>query len=335
MRLEHFNYIIEIARYKSMSKASKQLFITQPSLSTAIQSLEEELGFQIFKRSSSGVTLTDKGEAMLDISKNIMAEMEKIQILSDLDADTVSHIRLAAVPVFCNAIIFELIATLERKYPHIDLDILELRPKKILPALIEGRADIVMGSYYPSNREEIFHMAAEHNLAIETLFEDKMYVFVHRNHPVAQQKVAYSTDFINDVPAFFNDRDFMASYADLAHGNNPPEFDPERKTYCFTDRASIQKAIAKGLAFAILPHMMVYDDLYVNSGMIIPVPMADANVRITTYVAYLKDKPLPSAYRQLIDTTKSLCEDIQSKIQVQEPTVDKEISDINNSFITY
>ena len=43
MRLEHFNYIIEIARYKSMSKASKQLFITQPSLSTAIQSLEEEL----------------------------------------------------------------------------------------------------------------------------------------------------------------------------------------------------------------------------------------------------------------------------------------------------
>ena len=64
MRLEHFQYIVEIARCKSMSKASKKLFITQPSLSTAIQGLETELGFQIFKRSASGVALTDKGDIL-------------------------------------------------------------------------------------------------------------------------------------------------------------------------------------------------------------------------------------------------------------------------------
>ena len=62
MRLEHFQYVVEIAHCKSMSKASKKLYITQPSLSTAIQNLGDELGFQIFKRSASGVALTEKGE---------------------------------------------------------------------------------------------------------------------------------------------------------------------------------------------------------------------------------------------------------------------------------
>lgn len=82
MRLEHFQYIVEIARCKSMSKASKKLYITQPSLSTAIQNLEEELGFQIFKRSASGVTLTDKGESLLKIAEEIVRQLEQVKELS-------------------------------------------------------------------------------------------------------------------------------------------------------------------------------------------------------------------------------------------------------------
>ena len=56
MRLEQLLYCIEVANSKSMSQAAKKLFMTQPSLSTAIQNLEEELGFQIFKRSTHGVS---------------------------------------------------------------------------------------------------------------------------------------------------------------------------------------------------------------------------------------------------------------------------------------
>ena len=84
MRLEHFQYIVEIARCKSMSKASKKLFITQPSLSTAIQGLEAELGFQIFKRSAAGVALTEKGEALLHIAEDIVFQLEQIKELSHI-----------------------------------------------------------------------------------------------------------------------------------------------------------------------------------------------------------------------------------------------------------
>ena len=128
MRLEHFHYIVEIARCKSMSKASKKLYITQPSLSTAIQNLEDELGFQIFKRSASGVALTDKGEQLLEIAENIVNQLERVKELADPDTDTMVHLNLAAVPVFCNALMIELIQSLKRVQPLVSLNILELRP---------------------------------------------------------------------------------------------------------------------------------------------------------------------------------------------------------------
>ena len=80
MRLEHFQYIVEIARCKSMSKASKKLFITQPSLSTAIQSLETELGFPIFKRSAAGVALTEKGEALTAVVASLLTETDEAKV---------------------------------------------------------------------------------------------------------------------------------------------------------------------------------------------------------------------------------------------------------------
>ena len=79
MRLEHFQYVVEIAHCKSMSKPSKKLYITQPSLSTAIQNLEEELGFQIFKRSASGVALTEKGEEFFKIADEMVKQLGLIK----------------------------------------------------------------------------------------------------------------------------------------------------------------------------------------------------------------------------------------------------------------
>lgn len=122
MRLEHFHYIVEIARCKSMSKASKKLYITQPSLSTAIQNLEDELGFQIFKRSASGVALTDKGEQLLEIAENIVNQLERVKELADPDTDTMVHLNLAAVPVFCNALMIEADPIAQKKYSHCQLE---------------------------------------------------------------------------------------------------------------------------------------------------------------------------------------------------------------------
>ncbi len=334
MRLEHFQYVVEIARCKSMSKASKKLFITQPSLSTAIQNLEEELGFQIFKRSASGVALTEKGEELLHISEEMVKQLSAIKDLSNPDNDSTATLNLVAVPVFCNSLMIKLIQLLKQNHPHINANIIELRPTKILPTLVSGQADIAIGTYSPSNKEQIFQEAAKNNIIIEPIFEDAMCCFLHRNHPLAQKKAITFEDLSasDTIPAFFNDHVLMDSYETIQQING----EYNSNYYSFTDRSSIKKAVAKGLAYAVLPRLMAYDDIYVTSGMIIPVALADADVSLTTYLAYSNRNTLPKAARLTIDLIRNMYKDIEKSRTAEQIRQEKELrSNKNNQMLIY
>lgn len=312
MRLEHFRYIVEIARCKSMSKASKKLFITQPSLSTAIQSLETELGFQIFKRSASGVALTEKGATLLNIAEEIVFQLDRIKELSNPDTTASININIAAVPVFCNALMIDLIQQLHRTSPYISLNIIELRPCKILPALIAGTADMAIGCYHPSTKEQILQEANKNGFAIEPVFKDEMYCFLPRNNPLARKPYVTFPELQEcGIPcALYNDHVFMDSYDCIAAGDIA-ESEISGDFFSFTDRASIKKTISKGLAYATLPRLMAYDDIYVTSGMIIPVPMADANLKLTMYLAY----PVRVASSHVTNVVLDAIRDIFTKMQ--------------------
>lgn len=108
MRLEQFQYVVEIAKCCSMSKAAKQLFLSQPALSTAISNLESELGFQIFQRSFQGVALTEKGKKSLEVSKRVIEQLEVIPSICS-ETEQVPTVNIAAVPVACNSLIIDLI----------------------------------------------------------------------------------------------------------------------------------------------------------------------------------------------------------------------------------
>lgn len=78
-------YALAVARTRSFSQAAKELFVSQPNISSSISSLEEELGFQIFQRTNQGITITQKGEDFLLYSKNIMGELDKINGISEAE----------------------------------------------------------------------------------------------------------------------------------------------------------------------------------------------------------------------------------------------------------
>ena len=64
MELKFLKYFVEIAEQKSMRKAADRLYVTQPNLTRAMQSLEDEMGTKLFVRTNHGVTLTTIGESL-------------------------------------------------------------------------------------------------------------------------------------------------------------------------------------------------------------------------------------------------------------------------------
>ncbi|MFC4771411.1 LysR family transcriptional regulator [Enterococcus hermanniensis] len=80
MSIEKLEYFYMIARYNSISKASTELYISISSLSSALKSLENELGYALFIRNGKKLVLSEDGERILPCVKRIIEEANKINI---------------------------------------------------------------------------------------------------------------------------------------------------------------------------------------------------------------------------------------------------------------
>ena len=74
MTLQQLKYLVTVAECGSISEAAQKLFISQPSLSAAIQNLEKEMGVTAFSRSSKGVVITREGEELLAYSRMLLEQ---------------------------------------------------------------------------------------------------------------------------------------------------------------------------------------------------------------------------------------------------------------------
>lgn len=79
MNFNHIEYAVEVAKAKSIRKASQNLYMSQPYLSGMIKGLEEELGYYILNRTAAGITLTREGEEFLKSAKVILMELKKMR----------------------------------------------------------------------------------------------------------------------------------------------------------------------------------------------------------------------------------------------------------------
>ena len=79
MNLLHLKYAIEVAKTSSITKAAENLFRGQPNLSRAIRELEENLGFDIFRRTSKGIVPTARGEEFLERARGILSQVDAVE----------------------------------------------------------------------------------------------------------------------------------------------------------------------------------------------------------------------------------------------------------------
>ena len=70
MTLQQLKYLIEVANSGSMNEAAKKLYVSQPSLSSAIKELEQEFGITLFNRTNKGISLSNEGQEFLGYAKN-------------------------------------------------------------------------------------------------------------------------------------------------------------------------------------------------------------------------------------------------------------------------
>lgn len=138
MNWNQLQYVVTIAEEKSITRAARKLFISQPSLSLSIQSLEKETGVALFKRTHGEVILTYAGTLFYEWAISILHSQKQLSLkLDDISQEKRSLIRIGISPHRSLIILPSVLEQFYQDFPNCEVHIIE-KPTYILKKLLEN-----------------------------------------------------------------------------------------------------------------------------------------------------------------------------------------------------
>jgi DNA-binding transcriptional LysR family regulator len=184
MTLQQLKYIVEIVGCGSMNEAAKRLFLSQPSLSNAVRELERELGFELFLRSSRGITLSAAGTEFLGYARQVVEQTELLETRyfhakpPRMRFSVSTQHYSFAVNAFVNLI-------RQSGFEEYDFTLRETRTFEILEDVKSLRSEL--GILYRSsfNTKVLSKLLQENNLVFRPLFRASPHIFISTKNPLA------------------------------------------------------------------------------------------------------------------------------------------------------
>lgn len=289
MKLSQLRYLVALKEHGTISKTAEKLYISQPTLSIAIKELEEELGFDVIKRTRKGTTFTSRGEKVLQHSEKIMSEVDEILKMSiDRENFLSGRISIGCVPYIMHSLILDTVIDLEEKFPSMSTRLIENNSYDILEQVY--RRDIDLGIIMVSNIEEekFREFFKEHHIEFYELINDEMYLWCGKENPLYHQdnvslKDALQTSFVvyKNVLNAFNKNKLL-------------EFNHDLEFVHVDDKEGLRKYLAKSQAVTIMPMCAVWEDHhYFEKGFIKPLRVKDFSWTVKLGVIYVEDEIQP------------------------------------------
>lgn len=185
MRTEQLEQFVKIVDEGSMSEAARKLFVSRSSLSSAMKTLENELGAPLFERVSKGVLLTPFGVAVyhnaIDILRRI-GHLKKSKMDNMLDTLTIAHMYNPpandAFAEFCN----------KHKNETIYASIEETGLNGVVSSVSEGFAEIGIITMFPNGEKLALIMLDNNGLEYHELAQNTLCIMVGPNNPLYHRK---------------------------------------------------------------------------------------------------------------------------------------------------
>ena len=192
--VQNLIYFMKIAELHSMNQAADQLFISQPSLTAAIKSLEDELNITIFNRSNKGVFLTEDGQKLYRYSQNILSNIELIESLSKDDSK--KFLSISSFPLWMTSYFLEKFYA-QNKGNNLDIELEEVRISKVLSNVKDSMSDIGLVQYNSMQTREFKKSLSKNQLEYHELMKGKWAICIGPCHPLYNNKTVTMAKLVN------------------------------------------------------------------------------------------------------------------------------------------
>ena len=264
MTLQQLLYVLTVSDEGTMNKAAEKLYVSQPTLTSAIRSIEQELHIQIFNRTSHGVTLTNQGREFLTYARQLYQQYE---LLKNRYEDV--SMRRNKFRVSCQHYSFATKAFVQtvRQFgtSKYDFAISETKTMQVIEDVGNSLSEI--GILYLSNYNRHFmeKQFEEWNLEFHHLTYCNAYVYLYKEHPLAKQESITYDELLSYPNMTFDQGDSPALYTaeEILIENEFPQ------TIQVNDRATMLN-LMRGLNGYTLCSGIISQDLNGNDYVVVP-----------------------------------------------------------------
>ncbi len=248
MTLQQLEYILAVDQYRHFAEAARHCHVTQPTLSTMIQKLEEELGIKIFDRGRKPVIPTEDGKAIIQQARRVVGEARRlIDLSAELRGELKGTLELGIIPTVAPYLLPLLLPHFLTTYPHIQLNITELTTEELVVRLKHHQLDaaILATPLHDTSLQE------------RPLYYEEFVVYASPNQPLLEKQFVLPEDIRLDQLWLLEEghclRTQIINLCELQR--NSPE--SGQLAYAAGSIETLKKLVDMGHGITILPEMAI------------------------------------------------------------------------------
>jgi DNA-binding transcriptional LysR family regulator len=268
-----------VAEEGSVTRAARRLLRTQPAVSQALRSLEEDLGIALLHRKGGKVYLTAEGEAVFGVASQSLsvAEQQILQITTDHKA-VAGVIAVAVIAGFGSQFVIDSLVPFRRQFPQVEFRI-EYVPRSQLAEekLLKSEVDLAISGHFKDRKRLDVRPLARHKHILVASHE-----FIVRTPPMTS---------LADVAACPAVVDFSEDFIGLrswlkANGGDPSLLKSRHPAFVIQDQSDAKEAVLRSVGIAVLPERLVREGL--ERGLLVEVLRHGKPVEVGFKVAVRK-----------------------------------------------
>lgn len=178
MTIQQLQYVLALNQQRHFVKASEQANVTQPTLTMQLKKLEEELGYEIFNRTTKPLTPTPMGLKVIEHAKSIMNEIDTLKlVVQQEETAVIGTIRIGIIPTLAPYLLPLFLEKFKTQYPNVELVISEMQSDNLIESLINQNIDIGL----------IVTPLEQKNLIETPLFYEPFWFYGSKKHKLLKQ----------------------------------------------------------------------------------------------------------------------------------------------------
>jgi LysR family transcriptional regulator, hydrogen peroxide-inducible genes activator len=246
MNLRDLRYLVALADHRHFGRAAEASFVSQPTLSTQLKKLEDELGMPLIERSPRNVLLTELGDAVAARARTILREADEIKAIARRFKDPESGtVRIGLFPTLGPYLLPHVVPRIVKRFPQLELILVEEKTEVILKKLHSGELDA--GLLALPIHEDSMHA--------EFLFEEAFVLAAHKQHRLAKVRRVTLADLADERLLLLDDghclRDQALEVCQMAGAG-------ERSGFRATSLETLRHMVSANVGMTLMPALSVH-----------------------------------------------------------------------------